>query len=111
MNRNESPIACQMNALSVTERLRRAELLAELRKVTRAVQELADGFAFEFVAGAETWKSAAEFVMLERRCCPFLSFSLGAESEDGPMWVRITGRDGVKDFVARVIRDAPGGAG
>lgn len=46
--------------------------------------------------------NTAEFITLERRCCPFLSFSLDSEREQGSYSIRITGRPGVKEF----LRDA-----
>lgn len=97
---HQSPIACQLNALSNDERMRRSELASGFSKSIQEVQELPNGFAIRFSADARDWMRAAEFVALERRCCPFLAFSLEAQEEDGPFWIRITGRDGVKAFIA-----------
>ena len=104
MTRKESPIACQMNALTIEERSRQAKLFAELTHVVQRVQELPDGIAVEFSSKADIWMSAAEFITLERRCCPFLSFSMEIKGEDGPMWLRITGREGVREFLAAELR-------
>jgi hypothetical protein len=38
-------------------------------------------------------------VELERRCCPFFSFTLKREVE-GHVWLELTGREGVKEFLA-----------
>ena len=46
---------------------------------------------------------AAEFIALEKLCCPFLSFSLEVEAENGPVSLKLTGRDGVKAFVREEI--------
>jgi hypothetical protein len=93
-----------MNALSSQERSRRAELFSELSQAVREIQELADGYGVRFASNAKLWMSVAEFVTLERMCCPFLFFSLSAEAENGAMWLRITGREGVKAFVAAELR-------
>ena len=90
-----------MDALSSEERLRRAELFARLTDAAGHVDELPNGFAVRFPSTANIWMIAAEFVTLESRCCPFLSFSLGVEGDDdGLMSLCITGRPGVKEFLA-----------
>ncbi len=33
----------------------------------------------------------AEFIALERLCCPFLDFGLEVERNGGPLWFRMTG--------------------
>jgi hypothetical protein len=40
----------------------------------------------------------AEFVGFERLCCPVFALTIEAEAERGPVWLRITGREGVKPF-------------
>jgi hypothetical protein len=47
----------------------------------------------------------AEWIALERRCCPFFRFQLDVEGETGPVWLRLTGA-GVKEFLAQGARDA-----
>jgi len=47
----------------------------------------------------DTFRNAAEFITLERLCCPFFEFELIAEKADGSMWLRLKGGDGVKDFI------------
>ena len=41
----------------------------------------------------------AEFVSLERRCCPFLTFAIELDAEGGGLWLRMTGPAGVKEFL------------
>src|SRR5207302_4648326 len=82
VNQYQSPIACQLNALTADERKRRAELFSALSGSAGELQELPDGYAIRFAPEAEIWMGLAEFIMLERRCCPFLAFSLSAEEEN-----------------------------
>ena len=35
----------------------------------------------------------------ERLCCPFLTFTLEVSPERGPLLLRLTGAEGVKDFI------------
>jgi hypothetical protein len=48
---------------------------------------------------ADTILRAAEFISLERLCCPFFNFVLEVEPESGPLWLKMTGQDGVKQFL------------
>lgn len=36
----------------------------------------------------------------ECRCCPFLGFTLELLPDDGPLTLRLTGPDGVREFLA-----------
>ena len=104
MNRRESPIACVMDALTADERNHRAQLFSKISEQAQETQELPDGYAVRFAPDTTTWMQVAEFITFERRCCPFLAFSLSAEDENGAMWLRITGRQGVKPFLAAALR-------
>ena len=35
----------------------------------------------------------------ERLCCPFFDIQIRMEAEAGPIWLRLTGRDGTKNFI------------
>jgi hypothetical protein len=70
------------------------------RLMTEAVEEtreLPDGLAFRFPA--EEYDSVTEFVGRERLCCPFLTFTLEVSPERGSLWLRLSGAEGVKDFI------------
>jgi hypothetical protein len=47
----------------------------------------------------KTYQLVAEWAAGERVCCPFFDIDLQAEREGGPLWLRLTGRDGVKQFI------------
>jgi hypothetical protein len=95
----ESPIACDFSAMTAGQRARRQVLARQMHAATKEVRELADGYAFRFSAEPELCLTLAEFMTLERLCCPFFTFMLELEHEGGPMWLRLTGRDGVKQFL------------
>lgn len=44
---------------------------------------------------------------LERLCCPFLRFLVEVEPNSGPLWMRLTGREGAKEFL-RLALEATG---
>lgn len=100
-------IACDLNALTPRQRQRYEEVSSQLRQVTEGVKELSDGYAFRYYnTEDDVWLKAAEFVNLERRCCPFFAFALKREPESGAVWLELTGPEGVKAFLAEQIRRA-----
>ncbi len=99
MDRPETtPLACDMTALTPDERDRRQTLAAQLHAATQEMRERRDGYAFRYPAALLL--TAAGFVALERRCCPFFRFALDVESDNGPLWLAITGQEDVKAFIA-----------
>jgi len=94
----ESPIACNMAALSDEQRERIMVLIKQIRAAGPEVRELADGYSLRLPAESAMIKDTAEWITLERLCCPFFRFEMEVEPEDGAMWVRLTGREGVKAF-------------
>jgi hypothetical protein len=91
------PLACVPDALATHERPAHFALLARLfSEAVRERRELPDGAAFRFDAAA--FDDVARFVANERRCCPFLTFTLELTS-DGPLWLRLAGPPGTRDFL------------
>lgn len=98
--KRESALACDRLALTPEQRKRHFEELGPtLRSLKTGVRELPDGFEFKFPADMKTYELVAEWAAGERVCCPFFDIDLRAEREGGPLWLRLTGRDGVKQFI------------
>jgi hypothetical protein len=95
----ELPIACDMTALDGAQRERQKLLMKRFRAFVEEAQALADGYAFRLPADAETILSAAEFISIERLCCPFLTFQLEVGPAGNPLWLRLTGNAGAKEFI------------
>ncbi|HYL99667.1 MAG TPA: hypothetical protein VEZ90_11990 [Blastocatellia bacterium] len=97
---HESRFAC--DAMALTPELRRRhfeELSPALRSVNKSIRELTNGYEFEFPADQKTFQMLTEWVIQERECCPFFDIDVRLDREKGPMWLRLTGREGTKDFV------------
>ena len=97
--KSESPFFCNRTALSAEQRQHQQELGKTLRSALLGVQELADGYEFEFVPDRANYQALAEFTPLEHACCPFFDVSIRLEREGGKLWWRLTGRDGAKPFI------------
>jgi len=95
----EQPFFCNLAAMDAGQRKHHRELSERLRQSVTEVRELGDGYAFRFAAETERITLVAEWVTLERLCCPFFDFQLAVGSQDNWLWLRITGREGVKSFM------------
>ena len=93
----ESPIACEVSGLTPQQRERRKELRG--RAAAEERKELSDGYAIRLPSEPSLTMVAAELVNLERLCCPSFHFVMEIEREGAPLWLHITGRQGVKQFL------------
>ena len=98
----QSPIACDMSVLSPAQREMHISTSHDLFLSLRQIRELPNGYEFR-LDGSNVILKAAEFISLEKLCCPFLNFTLEVEAENGSVWLRLTGREGVKAFVREEI--------
>jgi hypothetical protein len=96
---DEAPFACNVMALSKDQRTRYSVLTKQLIAEKEEVRELSDGYAFRFAATSESIEDLAEFITYERLCCPFFDFDLTVERNKGSLWLKLRGRDGVKEFI------------
>ena len=98
--RSESPFACNRLALTPDQRKRHFdELGPKLRSLKKSVRELPNGYEFEFSPASNTVQLVAEWAVGERACCPFFDIDMRLEREGGSLWLRLTGREGVKQFI------------
>jgi hypothetical protein len=96
----ESPFACNAFALSPEARKRHFEELGPtLLKLKKSTRELSDGYEFELPADNKTYQLLTEWAFQERLCCPFFDIDLRLDRENGPLWLRLTGRPGTKEFI------------
>ena len=102
MSDTQPAIACDLGALSGEERARRATVAPRVSARFREVQETADGGAGCLDPDPAMVQDAFDWLLLERRCCPFLRLELCFEPSGGPVWFRFGGGPGVKEFLAAV---------
>ena len=98
-----------MAVFSPTERERHLVTIRQLLAVVEGAEELPHGYALRFATDADRLSWLAEFIAGERRCCPFLNFTLEVEAGDGPTWLRLTGPEGVKEFLREELGGLAGG--
>ena len=103
MTEKESPFACDVTAIAPEQRGAHIANIEKLFRSVRSSRELPDGYAFELPNDSDVLLTAAEFIANERLCCPFFDFAIEIEREGGPVWLRLSGRDGVKPFIMAEI--------
>ncbi len=94
-----TPLVCRVDALDPPERARQRTLVSEISGALAGVEELADGYAVRFPARPFLFLRLAEWIELERRCCPFLTIQLELRRQEREIRVSLTGASGVKDFL------------
>ena len=91
--------ACNLKAISETERPRYHDLTKRLRSAARDRSELANGYAFKLDGKTISLPEVAEWIGMERLCCPFLSFQLSASGNQVDWRLKLTGPKGVKPLL------------
>jgi len=94
---NDLPIACELTGAELQQR--RETMLEETRRAVTRVEAVKQGFAYYFSSDGDRLKELANLIDLERRCCPFLRFSLTVEAGGGQLILEITGPEGTQEFL------------
>ena len=91
--------ACNLKAISATERPRYIELVKRVREAMRDRTEISNGYAFKLDSKTITLPEAAEWISMERLCCPFLTLQLSAAGNQTHWVLTLTGPEGVKPLL------------
>jgi hypothetical protein len=102
----ETPIACRLDAIPASDRPRYNELRRMLAAAAIGKCELPNGIEVQISTERMALAQLAEWISFERNCCPFLDFRIDVAPESGPVWVSLTGRPGVKEFLAHAFGSA-----
>jgi hypothetical protein len=90
---------CRLDALTAPQLEEQKELRARLERAITGVTEDTEGYTFSY-AEEITAATIITWVENERKCCPFLRFTLDMPEDGGPSRLRVWGVPGVKAFVA-----------
>jgi hypothetical protein len=98
MNTQSSAIACDLQALSDTERKREQILLEMFRSLLVDGTWSGNEVTFKLPADAVTLSQLGEFIAYERRCCPFLEWRLAVDATERAS-LSISDPEGTRAFV------------
>jgi hypothetical protein len=62
-------------------------------------RELPDGWALRLPSDDAVFLACTNWILGERRCCPFFTLSLECQPGPDALWLRITGPDGAKEVL------------
>ncbi len=91
--------ACNLKAISAAERPRYNKLVKRVREATRERTEMSNGYTFKLDSKTITLPEAAEWISMERLCCPFLTLQLSAAGNQAHWVLTLTGPEGVKPLL------------
>ena len=90
-------VACDLGVFDEREAANHREWLAAVAESIVGREELPAGYRFRLSAGA--FVSAASWIALERRCCPFFDFALRWDARDDTATLDVTGPAGAKEIL------------
>lgn len=93
-----------MDVFDAAERQRYETLREQLGRRRLGTQQLPDGIAVVYPGERDVFLDVAEWITLERRCCPFLSFSLEFAADSPSIRLRLVGGDDVKRFLQSQLK-------
>ena len=106
-NLNEpQPLACDLTAIPSSVREEHVLTAPQLFSAAQEVQELSNGYAIRFLNESGRFMSIAKFIENEKLCCPFFNFGLDIEPNNGPIWLKLTGGEGVKELLQTTLFDS-----
>jgi hypothetical protein len=97
-------LACNTKAISAEDRPRYKELVGKLRGSISERRELRDGYAFRLTETSITLQEVAEWIRMERLCCPFLVFQVEAKGTGSGLGLTLRGPSGVKAILAEFAK-------
>jgi hypothetical protein len=94
-----SGLTCNISGIPPQERARYGQLVEVLRRAIQKRRELPDGYAFQMDTKQIGTAQLAEWIELERKCCPFFGFEIRWTPKNEAVWLHLSGPEGVKDFI------------
>jgi len=88
-----------MSALDQEQRKRYDIITKNILAKHLEIKELPDGYGIRFPNNPSFFTSLSEWATLEQLCCPFLTITLESHHDQGPIWLKASGNDGVKEFL------------
>lgn len=102
------PLVCDMTAIPAADREDHILEATQIFQSAQIIQELPNGYALQIPNQGDMWMALARFVESERKCCPFFNFVIEAEPNAGPLHLRLTGGEGVKELLQASLSEQLG---
>jgi len=87
------------NLTSSELQLRKATVIASLKRKILEKKELKNGFAYKFSGSDTLVDELISFVKSERECCDFFTFNLSIAGDKSEAWLEIIGPVSAKNYI------------
>lgn len=107
---NQPPLACDLSSIDDNHLDQHRQNGEAVFEAISEIHEVKNGFEFKLPAETELIQKAGSFIARERLCCPFFDFNLSIPSNHQPVWLQLSGREGVKAYIKETLLpklDAP----
>jgi len=94
-------LTCKLTTRELQERKR--TVIADLKAALLERVEIANGMRYKFPGADRDIEKLVSFIKTERMCCGFFTFTLIVSEDDQPVWLELTGPEGVKDFIREEV--------
>lgn len=105
---SDLPIVCDLTAISSEKRDEHIETAKKLFASFKEVRELPDGFTFRVPPDSDSIIQAVTFILTERVCCPFFTFTLQMTDKGESVWLSLTGGEAVKQYLHETLLNGNG---
>lgn len=95
-----TPVACNLTAFDDEQRERYHALRTEMKAALIRSEAVPEGYRFHYPGTAAWTLNLAEFITLERVCCPFFTFTLEATPDATEQRLTITGNEQAEAVLA-----------
>lgn len=103
---SNTPLVCDINVFASTEREDHIQSTTQLYQSLQSIHEVESGYEFVFPNESEIITGLGKFISNERRCCPFLEFTLKITSSNAPVSLMLTGPEGTQAFLRAEFTEA-----
>lgn len=100
----EIPVACCHTVFTKEQRVEYKNIWGKLETRRLGITELETGYQYQFPGDTETLRLINEWVSMERKCCPFITFTVIARNEKEPILLQLTGDEQAKAFLRTDIQ-------
>ncbi len=103
---SEVVIACDPNAIPAELREGWMAIGKQVYAAVLEAQALSNGYRFRLPTESVMLLQIAEYISNERLCCPFLDFGIEVTPDRGPIWLSLTGGEGVKAYIGGIFAES-----
>src|SRR4028118_294223 len=90
-------VACQLPDEAFKER--KATIASTIVSKAILAEEIENGYQFSFSYSEQMLIELAEFINVERQCCPFINFHLVLSNNSNNIVLLLTGAEGTSEFI------------